>query len=73
MLTFLGNLHLECAPAEVSLIKILHRLLRHGLRLKEDEGKAPGFPRELVLSDKDLLSNLDADTMIPVDRDSCQN
>ena len=47
MLTLLGNLQLECAPAEVSLIKVLHRLLRHGLRLKEDEGKAPGFPVNL--------------------------
>jgi hypothetical protein len=44
MLTFLSNLHLECATAEVSLIKVLHRLLRHGLRLKDDEGKAPGIP-----------------------------
>jgi hypothetical protein len=37
------------------------------------KAKPPGFPRELVLSDKDLLSNLNADKMIPVDRDSCQN
>lgn len=73
MLTFLSNLHLECAPAEVSPIKVLHRLLLHVLRFKDYEGKATGFPRELVLSYKDLLSNLDADTMIPVDRDSCQN
>ena len=73
MLTFLGNLQLECAPAEVSPIKVLHRLLLHGLRFNGYEGKATGFPRKLVLSDKDLLSNPDADKMIPVDRDSCQN